>query len=266
MRRFIEGYPILSSVIITVLFLIISNLAGDVWIFGDSAASLFGYEFAQMVIPFLFVVFFSDIRVYKRKGIGKTLLAGGYMAVSQSLLLIMVIAITALTPETEWCSPWGVAYGIVVLFGIGFREESIFRGVIVENIAKKYIKDRPGVYITAVASGVVFGVMHMANMFAGVDLMSATIQSVVAMGAGFYFAAIYLRGGSIWALILIHSLADAASMFAPTFTVNNGDPIEAINSLSILNLAPFFILTWLGLFLLRESKCDEIVEKFKTSG
>ena len=110
----------------------------------------------------------------------------------------------------------------------------------------------------------IFGLMHITNIFAGVDLLSVTIQSIVAIGAGFYFAAVYLRGGSLWALIIMHSVADAASLFYSTFTLNNGTAVDAINKLSIMNLLPFFILTAIGLYLLRKDKCDEIVENFKT--
>lgn len=262
MKRLINKMPIVSAVVITVLFLGISRLISEIWIFGDGVVSFFLYEAVNMLIPFLFVVLFGDISVYKKRGMRKTFVTGGYMAIGQGLLFVMLLLTALLNSETKWRTPVGIIYGVVVMLGIGFREESIFRGLIVNNIAKKYIKDRGGIFITVFASGVVFGLMHMSNIFAGVDFFSAVIQSVTAIGAGVYFAAVYLRGGSLWALIIMHALADAVSMFYSTFTFDNGTAIDAINNLSVINLAPFFILTGISLFLLRKAKCDKILENY----
>ena len=151
------------------------------------------------------------------------------------------------------------------LFGIGFLEESIFRGIVVNNIAKKYLGNRKGVYVTVLTSGFLFGAMHLSNLVLGVNPFSVVIQSVVAMASGFYLAAIYLRGGSLWALIIMHTLVDSASMFKASFTTNNGTMADAIGELSLGNLTPFFVLSLLTLFLLRKEKCDEIIERYKTA-
>lgn len=264
MRACMGKKPIVSSTVTAVLFLIISRLIGEIWwIFGNGYVSLFAYEAISILLPFLFVLIFGDLKVYKKRGLRKTFTAGGYMAIGQTFLLLMMFLIACVDEETIWETPVGIIYGIVMLFGIGFREESVFRGIIVHNIGKKYIKDRRGIFVTALSSGVIFGLVHMWNVFMGVDFFSALIQSVVAIGAGFYFAAVYLRGGSLWGLIIMHAVTDAASMFPALFTQNGGTPIDAVNNLSILNLTPFFILTMLGMFLLRRKKCDEIIESLK---
>ncbi|MBQ8002827.1 MAG: CPBP family intramembrane metalloprotease [Clostridia bacterium] len=259
MKRLINRYPILSSAVIIFLFWEATKLISYLWPQTDKISAYFIYEGVMILLPFLLTVIFGDARVYTQGGMLRTFWAGGYMAISQLLLFCMMLAIALLTPETQWVGPVGALYGIVSLFGIGFREESLFRGIVVNNIAKKYITDRRGIFFTASASGLLFGLIHMTNVFAGVDLFSATIQSVVAIGAGFYFAAVYLRGGSLWALIIMHTVADAASLFNATFTVNNGSMIDSINEIGIRNLMPFFILTGIGLFLLRKEKCEEII-------
>ncbi len=265
MKRLINKFPVFSSVIIVFLFLEISRLPGELWSFGTSVGALLFYEAIHILIPFLFVLLFSDLEVYKKGSMKETFTAGGYMAISQLLLFDMMLALTLSDSEAKWQSPLGIIYGIVMLFGIGFREESIFRGIVVNNIAKKYIKDRKGIFITATVSGIMFGLVHIINIFVGGDVFSVTIQSIVAAGIGFYFAAVYLRGGSLWALIIMHSLADAASLLPSIFTLNNGTTIDAINKISIMNLTPFFILTAIGLFLLRKEKCNEILERYKTT-
>ncbi len=262
MKRIVLKYPIISSLVITAAFLLLSMLIGYLWPLWESAASLFLYEAVHMAVPFLFVVIFGDVGVYAQRGLRKTLAAGGYIVFTQLFLFLTILSLAVGDSETVWRSPVGIAYGIVSVIGVGFREESVFRGIVVNNIAKKYVKDRRGIFITAISSGMIFGLIHMTNIFAGGDLLSVAIQSVVATGTGFYFAAVYLRGGSLWALILIHSLADAASLFDAAFTLNGGDVIDAINNISLMNLAPFFVLSVLGIFLLRRDKCDEIIQRF----
>lgn len=262
MKKIINKMPIISAIIIVALFFGISRLVSSVFPEPDNIILYIAYEVVNIIISFLFVALFGNLKVYTDKGMWKTFSAGGYMAIMQTLLLLMMASAAALSAETKWVSPLGALAGIVMLFGIGFREESLFRGIVVNNIAEKYIKSRKGVFAVAIASGVIFGLVHMTNIFVGADLFSATIQSVVAVGAGFYFAAVYLRGGSLWALIIMHTIADAASLFNSTFTINNGSLIDAINDIGLQNLAPFFILTAIGLYLLRREKCDEIVERY----
>lgn len=262
MKRIVNKMPIISSGIITVLFLGIIKLVNMLWT-AEGIAELFLHEAIFMLIPFLFVVIFGDIKVYAKGNAGKTVAAGGYLAVSQSMLFALMLSSAIVNPETKWQSPVGILYGIVMLFGIGFREESIFRGLFVDIIAKKYAKDRRGIFIAVIVSGVVFGLMHMTNIFTGVGFFGAMVQSVVAIGAGFYFAAVYLRGGSLWALIIMHALTDAASMFMPIFTMDGGSAIDTINNLSAINLLPFFMLSGISLFLLRKQKCDEIIARYQ---
>ncbi|MBQ8541725.1 MAG: CPBP family intramembrane metalloprotease [Clostridia bacterium] len=264
MKTIAKKFPILSSAIISVVFLALTRLVGNLWIFGNSVVALFAYEAVHILIPFLFVLTFSDLEVYKKGSMLKTFGAGGYMLLSQLFLFLVMLAEAFFSTETVWRTPVGIAFGAVTLFGIGFREESIFRGIVVNNIAKKYISDKKGVYITTIASGVMFGLVHLVNLWLDIDPFSVVIQSIVAMGAGFYFAAVYLRGGSLWALIIMHTLADAASLFGASFTMNNGTAADAIGEITLLNLTPFFVLSLLTLFLLRKEKCDGIVARFKS--
>ena len=265
MRTLIKKAPIISSVVISIFFMVIAKLIGRAWVFGDGAVSLFLYEFVQMLLPFLLVLLCSDADVYKKGSMLKTFAAGGYLLVGQLLLLFIMFTETFFSEGTIWQTPVGIMFGIVSLFGIGFREESIFRGIVVNNIAKKYLGNRKGVYVTVLTSGFLFGAMHLSNLVLGVNPFSVVIQSVVAMASGFYLAAIYLRGGSLWALIIMHTLVDSASMFKASFTTNNGTMADAIGELSLSNLTPFFVLSLLTLFLLRKEKCDEIIERYKTA-
>lgn len=263
MKKIKEKYPVWLSIAVIILYLITDMATGLLLDFvPENLATNFMKQFVMMLVPFLFVVLFSSTRVYRDKGMDKTLSAGAFMLVVQSMLVWANVQLSLFDEATKWASFPYILYGVVVLFGIGFREESLFRGIVVNNIAKKYITNRKGIYFTVIISGVIFGAIHMTNIFVGVDAFSAFIQSVVAMGIGFYLGAVYLRGGSLWGLILLHSITDAASLFYSIFTTNNGTEIDTINELGWSNLAPLFLFGGITLFLLRKDKCDEIIERF----
>ena len=75
MKQLIYKYPVLSSVVIVFLFLILSRLAGEAWLFGNGAFSLIAYEVLHIIIPLLFVLIFGDKRVYTKGSIRNTLTA-----------------------------------------------------------------------------------------------------------------------------------------------------------------------------------------------
>ncbi len=255
--------PILTSSLITILFLVVINLVSFLWFLPVNNYTEIIYELITVILAFVFVCIFGDVKIYAQGGFGATIKAASYIFVVETAYLLAVLAQTAADSETVWKSGSGILLGVLTLFGIGFREEGIFRGIIVNRIGKKYMKDRKGILITAWSSGAIFGLVHLANVFAGVNFFSALIQSVVAVGVGFYLAAVYLRGGNIWALVLVHAITDGASMFGSLFTDNNGTVIDVMDSIGLMNITPFFVFWCIGTFLLREQECEKIIERFR---
>lgn len=260
MRTFREKRPILMSIIVSVIMYVLPMAVSRFWI-PEDYASAFLYELVFIAVPFIMVLLFGDLKIYTTGSVFKTIGAGAFMVVTETLLFLSVLALAVITPETEWLDKLGIIYGAFSLFCIGFREESVYRGIIVNEIGKKYIKSRKGVLFTALVSGVIFGLIHMGNMFYGVNFSSAVIQSLAAAGIGFYLAAVYLRGGNLWVLIIVHAVTDAASLFESSFTMGATD-VAIINELTVMNLSPMVLFGAIGLFLLRKRKCDEIVERF----
>ena len=100
------------------------------------------------------------------------------------------------------------------------------------------------------------------NILSGVDVVSAIIQSVTNVGIGLLFAAIYLRSGSIWALIFIHTLIDTAGLAPSVFLYQS--EVEVISSLTWTSLIGGLIFALISIFLLRPSKCKEVLARLNT--
>ena len=86
---------------------------------------------------------------------------------------------------------------------IGFAEEALCRGVMVHAFQAR------GPLQAAAFSSLIFGSMHLIQVFYGMPIGTALLYAVYAALIGFGFAAPYLHsGGAIWPLILTHGLYD----------------------------------------------------------
>ena len=89
----------------------------------------------------------------------------------------------------------------------GFGEEIMFRGLGVANYMRK-IRSEGQIKVIFWLSSIVFGLIHLGNIFAGGDPKSVVIQAVYAIGVGMLFGAVYLRTGNLWPTILGHWSVD----------------------------------------------------------
>ncbi|TFC86407.1 CPBP family intramembrane metalloprotease [Cryobacterium sp. TmT2-59] len=106
---------------------------------------------------------------------------------------------------------------------VGFVEEVFFRGLILQAFAPS------GFWRAAVVSSVVFGATHSLNLLFGADPLATMLQMVYAMALGFGFAAVTLRTGVIWPLIVIHALIDFAGFVTAEATVmTRVSPIDVV--------------------------------------
>ncbi|HET7370060.1 MAG TPA: CPBP family intramembrane glutamic endopeptidase [Gammaproteobacteria bacterium] len=87
---------------------------------------------------------------------------------------------------------------------IGFVEESIFRGLMLRALKSH------GAWKAVISTALLFGLTHVLNMLAGGSLVHQAEQVVYAFAIGFAFAALVMKKGIIWPLILAHFLIDFA--------------------------------------------------------
>jgi membrane protease YdiL (CAAX protease family) len=86
---------------------------------------------------------------------------------------------------------------------IGFAEEALCRGMMLQAFLPR------GVMQAAIVSSLIFGSMHLVQIFYGMNIGMALLYVVYAGLLGFGFAAPYIRsGGAIWPVIIVHALFD----------------------------------------------------------
>lgn len=112
-------------------------------------------------------------------------------------------AVAALAGQGTSAGIGRLGFWLAVAALVGFVEETAFRGLILRALAPR------GVRRAAVVSSVLFGSMHVVNLLFGADLGATLLQVGYATAMGFTFAAVALRTGVIWPLVVIHTLMDA---------------------------------------------------------
>jgi hypothetical protein len=110
-----------------------------------------------------------------------------------------------------------------------------------------------------------FGAIHLANAFNNISFSGALAQALGSVGSGIFFCAVYLRGGSIWGMALLHALMDASGAAGVLFTNNAGDLSSLISGYGFgLQEAIYIVIDLLvAAFLLRKSKRQKIYDRFQ---
>lgn len=145
------------------------------------------------------------------------------------ITLIVGIEVTSLVLLAEF---------FVLTLLIGFAEETIFRGLML-NALKAH-----GFWRAAIITALLFGLSHALNGLAGKSMAETGAQIFYAVAFGFAFAALVLKQGILWPLVIVHFLIDFASFLQrPDFSI-----APAWNVLLVVGLA--LIFATYGLFVM----------------
>jgi membrane protease YdiL (CAAX protease family) len=133
---------------------------------------------------------------------------------------------------------------------VGWSEEVMFRGLWLRGLQRSY-----GIWVAILGSSLIFGAMHVLNVFLTGDLRGAVVQSAAAFLSGVFLAAVRLRTGSLWTGIVLHGLWDAGTfLIAAGATATAAAAPTALGDYgSVVMSLPLFLL---GLFFLRHAGRD----------
>ena len=262
-REFTYRYVILSSLLITILYVLLMN-GTDIFFYylPDSPITQYAQEIVGMLYSVGIVLLLGFKDTFRFKGFFKGLICASLVIVFMLFSLIMFFVNKASEPDTVWASRGMIILGIVQFIGIGIREECFFRGSIQNILAKKYANSVKGVWLAAFIGSLFFAFVHSLNIFAGYNPLIVLIQVLSAIGSGLFFAAIYLRSGNIWVSALVHALVDSVALAGSAFLMQSH--VEIVNKLPWQSLIGTVVFVVPAVFLLRSSKCKEIVARFDT--
>ena len=134
---------------------------------------------------------------------------------------------------------------------VGLSEEWALRGVVFQGLRTRF-----AMWPAIIGSSILFGSVHIMNVYVTGDFGGAVLQAVTATLSGVVFAALLIRTGSIWVPIVYHALWDFTTflMSSGASAGADGGPATGLAIfLPILLVLPNFLY---ALYLLRNVRND----------
>lgn len=149
-------------------------------------------------------------------------------------------------PGVEFKDPVYVSEVLAITLMVGFVEEVIFRGLMLNALKAR------GIWRAAITTALLFGLTHALNALTGKNLLDNFLQIGYATAIGFAFGALVLKKEILWPLVLIHTFTDFVNFIQkPGFTLSSSWQIAILAGLTT-------IFTAYGIYMLRHKTqaCD----------
>ncbi len=136
----------------------------------------------------------------------------------------------------------------------GFLEEITFRGIVLYGFIRLWGNKKSGMVKGAVASSLIFGLLHIPNILAGAEVIRVLPQVAYSVLGGLALAAFVIYSRSIWPAITFHCLSNAV------VELSRMDKSIELTSLSavLLGLAAL-PLAFYGMLLLKKAPLRAVV-------
>ncbi len=276
-EKFRDKYVYLFAIIVLGLFKLGQELSDYpiIWLsnilpkFTSESAELY---FQQLIADLVVViVMFVVLAITKKMGLltkkGKGFFKGLPVAmypICFSLFCLAFQTYGALSGNAPLNDVSTILMFLLCMFMVGLSEELCTRTIIAETLLEHYGTSKKGIYLAAIVSGILFGLLHLFNLTSQ-DTLGTIVQVFAAGAGGITYAAIYFRTGNIWITVFIHTLNDIGTgAFYGLF--NNGSLTSALETDSggsalygLVLVIPEIIVT---LYLLRDAKIHEVKESW----
>ena len=129
--------------------------------------------------------------------------------------------VPVLSSGVEFSAKWYlVLLYAVECFLVGLFEETAFRGCVFMLVLEKRHKTKKDIFFSIIFSSLIFGAIHIVNLFAGSGIVPVILQLGYSFLIGSMCAVILLVTKNIWFSVVIHALFNFAGGVMPTFVSN----------------------------------------------
>ena len=262
-HKFIEKFPVVAAILMAIFWMLLFEIIEVIINFGIHMV-ISGYDVATGPVG-LFAGAAITLVLYKWwfrpefEGMLKGDLPLGFLLGLIELGYVLISYVPNLIDGSFRIKPLTLTILFVSLTA-GIKEEVVFRGVIISTLMRQW-KDRNLFRQAALVSGIVFGLIHAANIFAGADPLQTLFQVIGSVSVGFIFAAVYLRTGSILPCMFYHALHDIIAIACESNVSENG--IMSARAFwwgDVFNLAMAAVMAAAAFWLLRDAKTEQIRE------
>lgn len=183
------------------------------------------------------IIFITFMKLWNSVGILTKISKG-------SIVLMLPIIVMSFVPLFNGINTQDIRIILIVLgisMFIGLSEELACRGVILSALMHK------GKINSIIISSVIFGALHLMNLFKGAEFQDTLVQIIFAAGFGLTMAMVRVKTNLILPQILVHALWDFNSKIANESNISEG--FEIIFYMSLV-----LVILWGIILTLREWK------------
>lgn len=152
---------------------------------------------------------------------------------------------------------------ILFCISIGIYEEFLCRGWVLNEFLEQYGKTRRQVITSIFISSLIFGIMHISNIWVGGQTVVETVLQIVqATAAGVLFGSVYYRSKNIWSVVFLHSFYDFTIMLGSVNALKDCHTINEVLTVSSIVFTITISLVYLlySGIILRKSKVNHLIE------
>ena len=181
------------------------------------------------------------IKAFSYKITPKTLLIGFvfYIYIGMNIEMVSLVDVSLIN----------IVLMIIDALFVGIFEELLFRGLLLLLFLREYKEG--GKYYPVIVSSMIFGIVHLLNLFTNPDEIEVFIQVVYAFMIAVFFSGVFIRTRyNILYVIILHALYDIAAGFGDFKLKSATKNAEITGFISIIIM--FMPLFLYGLFLIRK--------------
>ncbi len=217
MKSEIKKYTCQNSIVIMIILFIMGKFGVDMD-FGDSIWTMTIQRLVLGTIMFgvMYLIIGREAFVWTKKS--------GRYAFKRSLYQLILVSIPVLC--TFAVAPRVSLFWLYIIFSfsVGFFEEGLFRGIIMNGFVKLLPKTKIGLWLAVIISSFIFGFAHVMDYVPYIEqnpisIILQMVNKIIAAGVfGMLLTAIYLKTKNIWTCVIIHALNDLLLFWAEVFT------------------------------------------------
>lgn len=264
-HSFCKSYPILAMILFSVGGMIAISMISSIFggllslIMDKVPAGHFGTAIASVVVLLLYKLWFSP----QFKGQAKSGLSKKWTLI-MALPGILYIIYTFISQMIQYHGYFKPSLLFVAMaFAAGFGEEPMFRGFAIP-IGMGFIKNKKKVWLVPIGTAVVFGMIHLTNVFSGASVFNGILQACVTAMHGFYYGALLVATGSIVPSIVLHSVYDFVC-FAGDPTLNEGVMAGQLSTFAVVeSIVTGILMMVAAVYLLKKLGDQKVLSVWKT--
>lgn len=145
------------------------------------------------------------------------ILPGLIIALNNFPLIAYLNDLTTITEPQSYIVPF-----VLEALSIGFFEEIVFRGVILMVLLERLEEEEHGIFKAVVISSILFGMIHLLNLFAGAAIWPTMQQVGYSFLMGLLWAVVYLKTKNLWLSMGLHALYNMTGSYFVTLGTVRG--------------------------------------------